>query len=441
MKSWMKLVCVFVLVMLTLGACAPGAQQPAAVKGDDAAQTDDNAPITVWIDTTRQAAVDAFKAKYPDKAALIKEEIVDRGQFPSKVLLFNNTNQGWPDVVFAEPSIVGRVADAAHNFPLDLKGYVDEKVVADFGNAITPCWFDGKLFCLRNDVAQDVLYYNKPLMDEFGYAVPTTWEEYLELSDKVAAEHPGYIMGAFGEAWGWAVYYWGASCPLNEVVSVSQVRINPDDPRCAKASNLVDHMIANGTISKLDPFDPAFVQLVTENKLLMLPEASWFGEYIFGGKADSLYYKTAEGQLGVATPLKWKDEAAPVTATHGGSAWTVSRHTKNPKLAVEFTLFVTTADEYQSTGPTFPGYLPVADKWAKTIQSNPLYANDPYPIFKESVGFISALDTQPRYDWVTVVTKWVKEANQSGKTMAEVLTPMADELKSLAEAEGYEVVK
>jgi hypothetical protein len=83
---------------------------------------DDNAPITVWIDQPRQPAIDAFIKANPDKANLIKTVVVDREQFPSKVLLFNNTNQGWPDVVFAEPRLVARVADAAHNFPLDSHG-------------------------------------------------------------------------------------------------------------------------------------------------------------------------------------------------------------------------------------------------------------------------------------------------------------------------------
>ena len=72
----------------------------------------DDKPITIWIDTTRQAAVDAFVKANPDKASLIKTEIVDRAEFAQKVLLFNNTGSGWPDVVFAEPDIVGQVADA-----------------------------------------------------------------------------------------------------------------------------------------------------------------------------------------------------------------------------------------------------------------------------------------------------------------------------------------
>ena len=436
-RSW-KLLSLLIGLGLLITACVPSASPSAGETG--AATTDSQTPITVWIDTTRQAAVDAYKKANPDKADLINEVIVDRAEFPAKVLLFNNTNSGWPDVVFAEPSIVGQVSDVAHDFPLDLKDLVSQDIIDNFGNSIAPCWFDGKLNCLRNDVAQNVLYYNAKLMDEFGYTVPTTWQEYQDLSDQVAQDHPGYIMGAFGDQWNWAAYFWASGCPMNEVVSESAVRINPDDVRWERAANLVDHMIGNGTIAKVDPFDPTFAAIANDDKLLMLIDASWFGEYIFGGKPDSLYYKTADGQLGTAAPLKWAEDPAPMTATHGGSAWTISRHTANPDLAVEFALFVTTADDYQATGPTFPGYLPVADKWAATIEGNALYANDPYPVFKDAIQYISPLDKQPRYDWGATTIKFLKEANQNGTTQLAALQLIADELKQVAEAQGYQVV-
>ena len=71
---------------------------------------------------------------------MIKAVAVDREQFPAKVLLFNNTNQGWPDVVFAEPRLVGRVADAAHNFPLDLNRWVPADTIK-----VLPGWMAAHL--------------------------------------------------------------------------------------------------------------------------------------------------------------------------------------------------------------------------------------------------------------------------------------------------------
>ena len=188
------LVSLSIILTLVLAACG-GAKETTGVK------IDENAPVVVWIDAARKPAADKYLETHPDKANLVKIEIVDRGQFAAKVLLFNNTGSGWPDVVFAEPNIVMYNADVAHNFPMDLTEWVDKKIVDAFvPGSLDPCYSsDKKLLCLRNDLAPLVLWYNKPLMDEFGYDVPTTWEEFQALSDKLAAEHPGYVMGSAGE--------------------------------------------------------------------------------------------------------------------------------------------------------------------------------------------------------------------------------------------------
>ena len=159
---------------------APAPKPPAA---EAPAAGNSGAPITVWVDTTREAGAQLYKTLHPDVADLINIELVDRSQFPAKVLLFNNTGSGWPDVVFAEPfPLVAQVADENHAFPLDLKDSVPSDLIDGFADgALDPCMFDGHLYCLRNDLAQVVLWYDAKLMEEWGYAVPTTWEEYEEL--------------------------------------------------------------------------------------------------------------------------------------------------------------------------------------------------------------------------------------------------------------------
>jgi ABC-type glycerol-3-phosphate transport system substrate-binding protein len=433
------------LLMLFVAACggapaAPvGGASPTAAGGSAGATIDDNAEVTVWVDTTRLDGVKLYQTKHPD--AKLKIVTVDRGQFPAKVLLFNNTNQGWPDVVFAEPNLVAQVADAAHHFPLDMNDYVSSDVKKNFApGSLDPCTFDGKLYCLRNDLAQVVLWYNKKLMDQFGYKVPTTWEEYAALGDQVAKEHPGYVIGAFGDAQGMTAYFWGSRCPVHEVKENSKVLINLTDSKCARVASMVDKLVANGSIAKLGPFDPAFVKLATDNKILMLPAASWFGEYVFGGKPDSTYYKTAEGQLGIAMPLKWKDEDKAYTGAHGGAAWTVSNHTKNPKLAVDVALWMSSSDDYQGSAPTFPAYLPAADKWKVTVANNKVYAADPYPVMKDASGLIDTSWGNVRFDDFSAFETTVIAAVQKGETVASALPEFQKKLTALAEAQGYEVV-
>jgi ABC-type glycerol-3-phosphate transport system substrate-binding protein len=358
------------------------------------------------------------------------------------VLLFNNTGKGWPDVIFAEPDIVGRVADDQHDYPLDLTPYVSKDILDKFAEgANAPCTTpDGKLVCMRSDLAHVVLWYDAPLMKQFGYDIPTTWDDYAALGDKVAKEHPGYIIGAFGDDQGMTAYLWSSRCPTGQQKDVAKVYINTADPKCTRAVDMVQKLLDNGTLAMLSPFDPAFVQLVKDGKLLMMPAASWFGEYVFGGKKDSLYYQEANGRLGVAAPLKWKDEDKAWTGAHGGAAWAVSKHSENPKLAADFVIFVTTADGYQGTAPTYPAYVPAAKLWSKTLASNKVYAFDPFPVLEASAGLIDPLWGNVRYDRHAAFTTVVIGALKEKKTLAEAMKLYQENLVNLAQTTGYEVV-
>ncbi|MEJ2549659.1 MAG: extracellular solute-binding protein [Anaerolineales bacterium] len=426
-KQIWKYLGLFVLVSIFVVACGK-TEAPAEITYDE------NAPITVWIDQDRQPYIDAYKAANPDKADLIEEAIVDREQFPSKVLLFNNTNQGWPDVVFGEPRFVGRVADAAHNFPLDLKPWVDADVLNNY-DGMAGCTFGDQIFCVRNDLAQYVLYYNKPLMDEFGYAVPTTWEEYQDLSDKVAAEHPGYLLGTFGDGWTFLAYFDPSGCPSHELVDDNTFKVDMSDGRCVRAAKLVDHMIANKTLWNTDYFDATFVQQQNDNKVLMVPMASWAW-----GVFNGTYYLTAEHQLGVSPPLKWEDQEQAIDVAQGGSGWMVSRHTKNPKLATELIVWLTTNEDLWSTIPNFPAYKPIQSLFQDQVSGNDIFANDPFPAMQEAAGLLGPLDKWPRFDLISPLTEVVKGAYQENATIESVLNMVAEKLTPLAQTEGYEVV-
>jgi ABC-type glycerol-3-phosphate transport system substrate-binding protein len=435
---------------LVLTACIAGKATPSSQVAAPATSTpqaatqqpyDDQAKITVWIDEVRQPAVEAYTKAHPDKASLIVTAIVDRGQFPAKVLQSNKANQGWPDVVFAEPNLILQVSDADHHFPLDLKDWVPAETIKDFApGSLDACSVDGKLVCLRYDLAQMVLYYNKPLIDLFGYTVPTSWEEYQALSDRVATEHPGYFMGSFGDGWGFRTFFTPSGCPFSEVTGPDQVRINLADPACIRAASLVDHMLANGTLSSDNPFANAFVKAARQNMLLMMPAAAWYGEYMFGGKPDSVYYQTAEHQLGVALLPKWADQAKGVVDAQGGGAWTVSSHTRNPKLAADLAAWLSTSIEALGSGPDWPAYVPVQDAWGKLTAANPLYANDPSPIYKEAAGMISPQNNEPRYDSLGVLNDAVSQVNRQRKRIVDLLPEIQKQLETLAVKAGYQVV-
>ncbi|MET9019127.1 extracellular solute-binding protein [Actinopolymorpha sp. NPDC004070] len=407
----------------------------AACGGGAAAGTE---PLVVVVDSTRLAGVQQYQKLHPGVRLRI-QVFADRAALPTKVLLDNYAaDAGWPDVVFAEPNIVARTADSVHDFPLDLRKYVPKKVLDNFfPGSLASCMVDGRLLCLRNDLAQGVLWYNATLMRKFGYDVPTTWEEYQRLGLRVAKEHPGYVIGAFGDAQALNMYFWPSECPVAQIVGRDKVRINLAKPECTRVPRLFDPLIRAKVVTTVNPLDAVFVQKYgTTNKVLMMPAASWYAEYVFRE-----VYKTPPGQLAAAMPLRWSSEREIRTGAHGGAAWMVSRHTTNVRAAVDLATWMSTATAYQGSGPTFPAYMPAADAWAKHLREGRFFATDPYPVMRRAAASIDPIFGSVRYDAPSLFESDVIGPVIRGRPAESGLREFESHLTQLAQAYGYTVVR
>ena len=278
---------------------------------------------------------------------------------------------------------------------------------------------------------------NQKQMDAFGYAVPTTWQEWAALGEKVASEHPGYIVGNIGESFSHWVYLWGNQCPLQQL-NGEELTINPADEHCTRAAELLDPLIANGTVPPLSVFTPDFVQKYggEEDKVLLMPGPTWYAQAVFG---DSL--KVPAGEMTAAAPLQWEDETPLVTGQVGGGPWIISRHSEHSQAAADFVIYATT--EFNPTGkdarPGYPAYAPLAAKWLEAVATNPYFAADPTPALKAAADQIWSgwsLVTYPDQPvWSeSVVTKLV-----SGDSLSSLLPGFGDALTDAAEAAGYAV--
>src|SRR4051794_31404895 len=190
---------------LSLAGCGSKDSSSSGAYGFPEAKQDDAATITVWVDADRSSAVDAFKKANPDvklKVVTYDGSANGSNSFRTKMQLFDRAGSGWPDVVFStqnnDAAWASQKSGGKEAFAgvLD-KGLVPGDTLAKFTEgSLNPCTVDGHVYCLRNDLAQAVLWYNKSLMDQFGYAVPTTWEEYQALGEKVAKQTPEVFLWA-----------------------------------------------------------------------------------------------------------------------------------------------------------------------------------------------------------------------------------------------------
>ncbi|GAB3805817.1 ABC transporter substrate-binding protein [Micromonospora zhanjiangensis] len=430
-------------IAMALTGCNSKTESSSGSYGFPQVAQDDKATITVWVDADRSTAVDAFKKAHPDVS--LKVETYDgssngSNSFRTKMQLFDRANSGWPDVVFstqnndaawASQQSNGKPAFAA---VLD-QGLVPRDVLDKFTKgALDPCTVDGKVYCLRNDLAQVVLWYNKKLLDGFGYALPTSWEEYQALGERVAREHPGYLVGTVGDPWTPEVFFWGSKCQANGITGPKSVTVNTTSTECKRAATLIDTLVKNRTAPNISVFTPEFVKTYA-NKVLLMPGPAWYAGAIFNNPQS---LNVPAGQLGVAAPLPWRGED-PVTGNVGGGTWFVSSHSKNLKAAEKFVEFVTTADDYQvKVAPGYPAYAPAAEKWIKKQESSGYYATDLKAITEAGTkiwnGWGSGVFSQEAI-WAKTMTP----AIASGKSVADLLPEWQTAIKNQAQVNGYTV--
>jgi ABC-type glycerol-3-phosphate transport system substrate-binding protein len=431
-RSWRVGVIALAASALALPLAACGSSDTSSSKKDDP-----NATVLVWADSTRQPAFEAFQKAHPETK--LKIEVVDQGSILTKIQLANRVGKGWPDVIFdSVPSEVAALASPLFNYAQPLDAAIPKDVQDGFSTGNRMCTIDGKLYCLQNDLAQDVLWYNKPQMEKFGYTVPTTWAEYKALGDKVAKEHPGFLIGAVGATNIWYDFLFSSGCPLQKVISSTQVQINTADAKCTRVSDTVDPLLANGSLSRLSPFDPELSKLARAGKLLMQPAASWFGEYVFKAETG---FNMPDGQIAAAPIPSWEGETTNYSGAQGGGIYVVSSHAQNMKGAVAAAQWVATNDGYQATAPTYPAYGPAAKVWLEKVSADKFYAEDPSAVLTDAASKINPAVSPTRYPVDGPVTSTVVAAITAGQSVASSFEALQTQLVGLAASSGYEVTQ
>ena len=425
-----------VMGMVVVTACGGGSPK--------ASPSQDSNELTVWVDAARLPVAQAYVKEHPNvhvKVVTFDGDGNGATTLQTKIQLWNRTGSGWPDVLFSEQ--VNDPVWMAHKpfeFAAPLKGHIADDVLSKWPAASTAqCTVDGIQYCVQDNLAQVVLWVNKKLMDQFGYATPTTWQQWAALGAKVAIEHPGHIVGNVGDSFSHWIYLWGNQCPLEQLQG-SKLLINSADAHCTRVAGLLDPLIKNGTTPPLSVFTPDFARKYggAKDKVLMMPGPSWYAQALF----DQTLHIPA-GEITAAAPLQWESETPITTGQVGGGPWIISRHSHNRKGAADFVVWATTV--FNPTGkdarPGYPAYAPLADAWLKTQASNSYFVADPTPALKAAAGQVWTgwnLVTYPDQPvWSnTVVTQLV-----AGKSLSSEMQPFGDALAQAAQASGYTVTR
>ena len=402
-------------------------------------------PLVVWYDAARAAFVKEYKATHP--GANVKWVLYDgdgngSGTLQSKFALYNRV--GWtpgvaPDVVFDEENYeAGWLGEPPFNDLLNLQPYIAKNVWSK-DEGLGDCLINGKLLCLRNDNAANVLWVNTTLWNQFfpGQQPPTTWAQYAADGQALVKNHPGYYIGEFGQPWDAETYLWGNECPINEAVGNRVLLDNPNSSNCTTIAGLIDSAL--GAFTTNGPFTTSWVNDKTAQHMVMDIGAIWQGTAIYPSGSSSNGPGT---NVIEAYPPPLATNGAHVTGSIGGGLWMVSSHTKQPKAAAALMEYMDTSPKIQESSSIeegLPAYAPDQGGWLSSL--NGVFAN---PSATEAAIKQAAAEIWPGWSPVpwsveSIFGNTVTPSLISGGTFASALTTLAGNIKSAAQSAGWQV--
>ena len=400
--------------------------------------------ITIWVDAPRLPGAQLY-AKIMKPTVDVKVELHAQADLVNKVSLFNRVKKGWPDVVFGPPNDVSVLADA--NDVLALDNYAPASFWKDMEGGNKWCkGSDGKTYCVKNDLAQDVLWVNTKLMTEFGYTVPKTMDDFAKIGADIAKNHPGYSLGALGTQGMYSGYLWPSQCPVNQATSSTVVKIAPKSAKCTRATALVQPMIDSGVLSTSAPWDADFIaDYGSKDKVVMTIGPSWFGEFVIKPASS---WAVPKGEITAAEMPLWAGEKVNYSGEWGGGIYTVSPHSKFPKEALAFAIFMVSdkrnvTDVLNPDGshgaPTFPASAKGNAYWKAKISADTWYSANPYPAMLAQSTKIFSGEKPVSYDTNGAMEGTYNNALKKTKNAQSALDEFATYATGLAKQLGYSV--
>ncbi len=292
--------------------------------------------ITYWSWTpSAEAQVKAFEAKYPK----VKVNYVNAGTNTEEYTKLQNAikaGSGAPDVVQIEYYAFPQFALSDSLLDLSSYGFADLK-----GDYATGPWgsvnFDGKLYGLPQDSGPMALFYNKSVFDQFGIAVPTTWDEYVAAAEKLHAADPTkYITADTGDSGFTTSMIWQAGgTPFT--TSGTNVTIDLQDSGSKKFADNWNRLIEGGLLSDTPSWSDEWFKGLGDGSIASLVIGAWMPGVLESSVKDG------SGKWAVA-PIPTYDGKA-VTAENGGGGQAVTKQSKNPALAAGFLKWLNNDDE------------------------------------------------------------------------------------------------
>lgn len=314
----------------SLAACSSGASSSTSGSGTAAdldAALEAGGKITYWSWTpSAEAQVAAFEKAYPK----VDVELVNAGTNTEEYTKLQNAikaGSGAPDVVQIEYYAMPQFA--LSDSLLDLSQYgldeLEDQYSASTWGSVN---IDGKLVGLPQDSGPMALFYNKAVFDQYGIAVPTTWDEYLAAARQLHTADPTkYITADTGDAGFATSMIWQAGGrPFS--FEGTDITVDLADEGTRKWTGVWDQLISEDLLSTTPGWTDEWYKGLGDGSIASLVTGAWMPGVLESSVPD------ASGDWAVA-PMPTYDGTA-VSAENGGGGQSVTSQSENPALAAAF---------------------------------------------------------------------------------------------------------
>jgi len=396
-------------------------------------------PVTVRYWTWVQGAVDAVAAwneKNPN--IQIDLELIPLGNDGGYAKMFQALSAGNAPCL---ANIEHRQLPAfiAENGVMDITDYAaeyEDRFVPSLWNSSV---YGDALYAIPNSSGPMAMYYRADMFEKAGIDVPTTWDEYADAADKLAAAYPGAAISAFStndSAWFAGLAEQAGATWFDIQDDAWMVDIDSDASR--GVADYWQTLIDAGQVRPMaTSADEWYLQLQNDEIATWL-SANWGAALLKANVANT------EGKWRVAELPQW-DAGDHRSANWGGSATAILDGCEHPAEAVEFAAWLqsdsTSIQKLLSGGAGWPAKADLSDVPAASQEEEFFGGQIPNEVFRDAVENISA---NWRWSPTTPVTldnlrNAFQDVANGDATLRDALTGAQDASVKSLESAGFPV--
>jgi len=248
-----------------------------------------------------------------------------------KVALEANTDI--PDVVQIEyqhlPSYI------AQDVLLDLTGYGANDVKSQF---VPWTWSQvsqgSGVYAYPQDAGPMVMFCNTAVLDKYGVAIPTTWDEFATAAATIHAADANVYLSNFTADQGWFFGMLWQSGAHPFVVNGENITVDFTSPEALRVAKLWGDLMKSGNLSPVDTYTNDWNTALGNGSVACWQAGAW-GTFISGSSPDYA------GKWKLALMPQWS-AGGKANGNYGGSTITVMKASAHPKEAAIFAQWLTT---------------------------------------------------------------------------------------------------